>query len=389
MTRNIIITMAVIIALCSCGKKSPNNTKTMDTTTKESIPTSSALYMLVGTYTAKDSKGIYVYKFDTETGESEPVSMTEVTDPSYLAISKDEKFVYSVTESDKNTDAANAFSFDKQSGKLTLINSQPTDGKAPCYLTIDRENKHVITANYNGGSITVFNVNEDGSLAPQKELHKFEGKGVDKDRQTQPHLHCVHFSPDEQYLFADDLGTDKIHRFKVNKMDNGSYLQAMNPESVKITDGEGPRHLEFHPNGKWAYLITEMGGKIFAFNYKDGDLKEFQSIVADTLQAKGSADIHITPDGRFLYASNRLKGDGLTIFSINQDNGTLTRLSNQTTGAHPRNFIITPNGKYLLVACRDSDKIQVFEINKETGFLVDTKKDVKLSMPVCIKFASL
>lgn len=389
MIRNIIIATSVIFILFACGKKGTNKNEDMSKSTKDTISNNTGLYLFVGSYTAKESKGIYVYRFDTDSGNSEYVSMTEVTDPSYLAISKDEKNVYAVTESNEKTDAVNAFSFDKKTGSLKLINSQPTDGAAPCYISIDSDSKHIVTANYTGGSITVFNINEDGSLAPQDELHKFAGKGTDEERQTQPHLHCVRFSPDENYLFADDLGTDKIYRFKVNKSGNGNYLQPMKPEAVKIKDGQGPRHLEFHPNGNWAYLITEMGGTIIAFNYADGNLTEFQSIVADTLQAKGSGDIHITPDGRFLYASNRLKGDGLAIFSINQDNGKLTKIRYQETCIHPRNFIITPNGKYLLVACRDSDAIQVFAINKNTGLLENTNKDIKLSMPVCIKFASL
>lgn len=389
MIRNILITIAVSLTLISCVQKSANKSEEMSKTAKDTTKAEPTLYLLIGTYTTKESKGIHVYKFNTGTAESEYISTTEVADPSYLAISEDEKFVYAVTESDKKTDAVSAYTFDKPSGKLKLLNSQPTGGNAPCYITVDKEGKHVITANYMGGSITVFNIKEDGSLASQEELHKYSGQGTDKERQNQAHLHCVQFSPDENYLFADDLGTDKIYRFKVNKTGEGDYLQAMDPEAIKIKDGQGPRHLEFHPNGKWAYLITEMGGRVFAFNYKEGNLTEFQSIQADTLQAKGSGDIHITPDGKFLYASNRLKGDGLTIFSINPSDGTLIRLGNQDTKIHPRNFIITPNGKYILVACRDSDKIQIFALNKDTGFLKDTNKDIKLSMPVCLKFATL
>lgn len=380
------IGIIAVFSLSGCSnKKTDKENKDMEKTVQDE----NSLYLLAGTYTQKESKGIYVYRFDTISGYSEYVSMIEVANPSYLAVSKDEKFVYAVSENGKDTDAANAFSFNKESGKLTFINSQPTGGEAPCYITIDSEGEHIITANYSGGSISVFATKEDGSLTPASMVHEFQGKGVDRERQEQPHLHCVQFSPDEEFLFADDLGTDRIHRFEVNKTGEGDYLKVGKPESFKVADGSGPRHLEFHPNGKYAYLITEMGGTVIAFNYKDGILSEFQTVLADTLKAKGSGDIHVSPGGRYLYASNRLKGDGIAIFSIDHENGSLTKVGYQETAIHPRNFVITPNGKFLLVAGRDSDVIQIFEINKETGLLTNTYKDIELSMPVCLKFISI
>ena len=150
--------------------------------------------------------------------------------------------------------------------------------------------------------------------------------------------------------------------------------------------GSGPRHLTFSPNGHYAYLINELSGTVIAFEYKDGDLKEMQTIAADTVNAQGSADIHISPDGKFLYASNRLKADGIAIFNIHPDNGMLSKAGYQLTGIHPRNFIITPNGKYLLVACRDSNVIQVYERDADTGLLTDVQQDIKVDKPVCIKF---
>lgn len=353
----------------------------------ESISDDASVYLLVGTYTSGESDGIYVYQLDTISGYSKYISMAEVDNPSYLTLSNDERFVYAVTENDDNTSAANALSFDKKDGKLKLLNTQLTGGAAPCYIAIDDAGKHVVTANYLGGSITLFNTNEDGTLAPASSVISFTGKGVD-DRQSQPHLHCVQFSPDKKQLFANDLGTDKIHKFNVN---NGAedFLTIGTPPAFKVKDGSGPRHLEFHPNGKYAYLITELSGDVIAFEYNNGDLRELQTIKADTLQAKGSADIHVSPDGRFLYASNRLQGDGVAIFSIDQTNGLLTKVGYQETGIHPRNFAITPNGKYLLVASRDSHIIQIFEIDKKTGLLENTYKDIRLDMPVCLKFASL
>ena len=164
------------------------------------------------------------------------------------------------------------------------------------------------------------------------------------------------------------------------------FLKEGSPASYKVEAGSGPRHLTFAPNGSYAYLINELSGTVIAFEYSDGELKETQTIAADTVGAKGSGDIHISPDGKFLYASNRLKADGLAIFSIHPENGMLTKVGYQLTGIHPRNFIITPNGKYLLVACRDSNVIQVYERDTDTGLLTDIRKDIKVDKPVCIKF---
>lgn len=353
----------------------------------ESIFDELSMYLFVGTYTSGESEGIYVYQFDTISGFSKYISMVKVDNPSYLTISKNEKFVYSVTENDDNTAAVNAFSFDKADGKLKLLNKQQVGGGAPCYIEIDDSGKHIITANYMGGNISLLETKEDGSLKPSSNLIAFQGKGIDSTRQNQPHLHCVRFSPEGKHLFATDLGTDKIYKFDINTDSPGNYMKIGSPAFNKIKDGSGPRHLDFHPNGKYAYLITELSGDIVTFSYNDGDLTEIQTIKADTLNAKGSADIHVSPDGKYLYASNRSQGDGIAIFSINQNDGTLTKIGYQETGIHPRNFAITPNGRYLLCASRDSDIIQIFEIDKKTGLLENAYKDIRLDMPVCIKFA--
>jgi len=369
-----------------CGNKNQNKENQMDTGSEK---TDNEMYMLVGTYTSGDSKGIYVYKLDTVTGTSKFVSEVEVANPSYLVLDKSEKFVYSVTEDEgAETSAANAFSFDKKDGKLTFLNKQLTKGGAPCYINIDADGKHVVTANYVGASVSVFPINEDGSLQPVSQLVEFTGKGADKDRQKQPHIHCVQYTPDEKYLFVNDLGTDKIHKLNVNAKDE-KYLTTGDPASFSIKPGSGPRHLDFHPNGKYAYLLTELSGEVIVFEYKNGNLTEIQSIKADTLNAKGSADIHISPNGKFVYASNRIEGDGIAIFSVDQSTGKLSKAGYQSTGIHPRNFAITPNGRLLLVANRDSDQIQVFKRNMNTGMLEDTGFDIELDMPVCIKFVSI
>ena len=274
--------------------------------------------------------------------------------------------------------------------KVALLNSQPTDGGAPCYITLSPSEKFVLTANYMGGSITVFPLDKDGKLKSETRLISFTGNSLDKERQTQPHLHCIKFTPDHKYLLASDLGTDQIHVFPVSENVTDGVSHSLLNESeefnIKVESGSGPRHICFHPNQKFAYLINEISGKVIAFSYDKGKLNAIQYIEADTVGAKGSGDIHISPDGKFLYASNRLKADGIAIFSINQEEGTLTKTGYQLTGIHPRNFIISRNGRYLLVACRDSNSIQVFERDSQTGLLKDTGKTIKTNKPVCLKF---
>lgn len=375
--------LSLIIILASCNTKKQEQNMT-DTISKDS------LYLLVGTYTKGLNTGIYVYGFNTATGETGYINeIKNIEDPSYLVVSPDEKHIYAVKESDSEEDGVYAFSFNKENGELTLINSQETNGKAPCYINMDKNKNFVVTANYNGGSITVFPLAKNGSLQSSSQLIQFAGSGIDKIRQTTAHLHCVQFSPDGKYLFADDLGTDRIYKFAVNEKDSSAFLTPEAPFSFKVKDGCGPRHLVFHPNGKYAYLITELSGEVLAFNYHDGNLENIQYIEADSVHAAGSGDIHISPDGKYLYASNRLQADGIAIFSINEKDGKLMKIGYQLTGIHPRNFIITPNGKYLLVANRDSNNIQIFERNMESGLLTNTGKEIKLSMPVCLKFVGM
>jgi 6-phosphogluconolactonase (cycloisomerase 2 family) len=248
----------------------------------------------------------------------------------------------------------------------------------------------VHTANYGGGSISTFQVRSDGSLTPATSVILFKGSGADSLRQGEPHLHCVRYSPDGQYLFAADLGSDRIYRFNVNDtpFEGQQALQQGSLKTFTTPAGTGPRHFDFHPDGgRYLYLLGELSGEVIVYDYHSGELVQKQIVPADSVGARGSADIHVSPDGRFLYASNRLQADGIAIFSIDPDEGTLTKAGYQLTARHPRNFVITPNGKYLLVASRDDNQVQVFSIDGETGLLTDTHRIIKLSKPVCLKFA--
>lgn len=381
MNKKLILCCAGIAILTGCtGKKSQQAVTTS---------VSDTLYMLVGSYGPADQEGIKVYKFNQATGEGEYVSGVKgISNPSYQTVSKDGKRVYSVGEDDGGTACANALTFDATTGTLTLINSQPTQGAAPCHIALSPEEDYVVTANYNGSNISLFPLDGKGRLKPGKTIG-FEGSGPDKERQAIPHLHFVYFTPDNHNLLANDLGTDRIHRFPLNTRQKGSntpLVDRQRASDIRLTPGSGPRHAVFSADGRFAYLITELSGEVMAFTYDGDSLSLMQTIQADTLDARGSADIHLSPDGRFLYASNRLKGDGLAIFRVNPEDGTLSKAGYQPTGIHPRNFVLTPNGQYLLVACRDTDEIQIFARDASTGLLTDTGRRIKTTKPVCLKF---
>lgn len=348
---------------------------------KKATSNQDEISMLVGTYTNGTSKGIYSFRFNQETGTATPLSAVELSNPSYLTPSEDGKFIYAVSEMNDSTAALNALAFDKETGNLRLLNTERTLGADPCYVATN--GKEVLTANYSGGTMSVFPLRKDGSIAPVDTLFEGTATGPDSVRQIVPHIHCTVFSPDGKYIFATDFSADRILRFVLHPKD---IIPHPSMEATDIAANSGPRHLTFSPNGKFAYLINELSGKVIAFNYDDGKLEQIQTITADTVAARGSADIHLSPDGKYLYASNRLKADGIAIFAVDTVSGKLSKAGYQPTGIHPRHFNITPNGKYLLAACRDSNNIQVFERNAETGLLTDTHQDIIVDKPVCVQF---
>ncbi len=352
---------------------------------------SQSYYMFVGTYTTGDSKGIYVYRFDAATGKAEAVSNTEgnVVNPSYLTVSPQGNFVYAVNETNgEHPGQVSAFSFNRSTGKLSFINQQPSGGDDPCYISESKNGKWVFVANYSSGSLAALPVAKNGSLEPYAQLFQDSGSSIVKDRQEKAHVHSAVLSPDQHYLFSADLGTDKEMVYQLNS-EAEKPLKRATPSFVATTAGTGPRHFTFHPNKKYAYLIEELGGNVVAYAYHNGKLTFLQSIDAHPASYKGalgSADIHISPDGKFLYASNRGDENTITIFAINQKTGKLTLKGYQASGGTmPRNFIIDPSGKYLLVAHQQSGNIVVFKRSSQTGMLRPTGYEIKVPNPVCIQ----
>jgi len=350
-------------------------------------PDSSVLTMLVGTYTSGSSVGIYTFRFETDNLTVQPLSQAVAGNPSYLTVSPDLDYVYAVSESGDISNV-NAYAFDKSDGTLRLLNKRQVE-KNPCYILYHTFTRTVITANYTAGSVSIIQVAADGSLTDRQITFRYEGKGVIPARQSSPHLHCVIATPDNKAIFTADLGTDMIHKIDIsqspNETDDLSTIFTRST-SYALEPGSGPRHITFNKNHTHAYVINELSGMVSVLSIDaDNNLTPQQYVIADTLQAGGSADIHLSRDEKFLYASTRLKGDGVAIFSVNND-GTLKRIGFQATGKHPRNFAITPDGNLMLVACRDSNEIQIYYINKMTGLLTDSGKTIRVDQPVCIQF---
>ncbi len=343
--------------------------------------------LLVGTYTKNcESDGIYIYDYATDGTAKLLSSGKKIVNPSYLAVSPDRKNVYAVNENGKES-RVSAFSFDAKSGKIKKLNDQESKGEDPCYVLND--DKNVIAANYSGGSISVFKKNADGSLNPAIQNLKHEGHSIHPDRQEKPHVHMVQFSPDEKFVIANDLGTDRIYVYRYAK-DSGKQVLEFQ-DTIPIKTGSGPRQLRFSPNGEFAYLLAELDGTLTSFHYKEGKFKRIQesSIVNPDFKGETSAaDLRISADGKFLYATNRGDANTISLFAI-QPSGKLTFKSTVSTlGKGPRNFAIDPSGKHLLVAHEKSNDIVIFDRDMESGELTDSGKRISVCSPVCLVFVN-
>lgn len=348
-------------------------------------------YLFVGTYTdGKPDKGIYVYAFNTRTGHLKKVgSGHNITNPSFLTLSPAGDFLYACTDTKLPEEGSvSAFKIDSTTGALTFLNKQKSGGENPVYVTTTGNNEFVINANYTTGTVTVFKTKPDGSLSTYVQRIQFQGRGPNARRQDSPHIHAAVFSPDFEYMFFPDLGADKIRVFTFN-LQGDPPLQALEDDDYTTVPGSGPRHFTFHPNLSFAYCIEELSGTITAFRYESGRLDSIQPIFAySKLQEEyNSADVHISPDGLFLYASNRRDAENkISIFSIHKDDGTLTLIGHQSTyGDHPRNFTLDPSGNFLIVANQVTNNLVVFKRDSKTGLLTRTAKEIKVPGPACLK----
>ena len=354
------------------------------------------LMVYVGTYTSGKSEGIYLYRLNLSSGELKHVTTTKgVKDPSFLALSPNRRFLYAVNEveefSGKKSGALSAFRVNQQTSELTFLNQQPTLGGAPCYVTVDKTGRFVLVANYVGGNVAVLPVLRNGSLGEATDMKQGGGSSINTERQKGPHAHCIVPDHANRFAYSCDLGTDKIMIFRFDS--RRGILTANKTPWVQLKPGAGPRHLTFHPSGKFAYVINELHATVTVFTHDrtSGNLNEVQTVPTlppGFIAANTSADIHISPDGQFLYCSNR-GHDSIAAFKVDARNGTLTFIAHESTGGKtPRNFAIDPMGAFLLVANQKSDNIVVFRRDLRTGRLSATGQVAEVPSPVCLKFTS-
>lgn len=346
----------------------------------------------IGTFTGHGSEGAYVMEMNPATGAlTQPRLAIEAESPSYFALHPNHRFLYAVNEVNKGT--VSAFAIDEQSGKLTLLNRQPSGGSGPTYIAIDAEGRNVFVANYNNGSVAVLPVQSDGTLAPPSAVDQHKGTGPDRSRQAGPHAHCFNPDPKNHFALSCDLGLDKVF---VYKFDPAAHTVAPNdPPFATVAPGAGPRHLAFSPDGSRVYVTSEMACTVTGFNYdaEHGTLREFQSISTlppDFKGEKSTAEIAVHPSGKFLYVSNRGDANSIAIFTVDPSTGKLTPAGHVSTqGKAPRDFTIDPSGNWLLAANQDTNNIVEFRINPATGALTPTGVNIQTPTPVCITFVPM
>ncbi|HLX91880.1 MAG TPA: lactonase family protein, partial [Puia sp.] len=261
-------------------------------------------YLFIGTYTNGKSKGIYVYDFNAADGSAKPISVQEASNPSYLAIAPGGRFVYAVNENDGQEGEVSAYSFSRADGSLHFIDKVKSGGESPCFISLDHARNWAFVANYNGGNLAAFPINRDGSIAPLAELIQHMGTGPNKERQEKAHVHSAFLTPDEHFIFSADLGMDKIAIYRFNPGAKKPLSDAAD-SLVSLEPGSGPRHLAFHPTLPFVYVIDELSATVDAFQYGPGKpqhLQRISSVQAGFKGQNGSADIHVSPDGRFVYA---------------------------------------------------------------------------------------
>ena len=343
---------------------------------------SADIRMLVGTYTENSSsKGIYYYSLNQETGESKLLSIIMSENPSFITIHENKQNFYAVNEFNNGKQSLSSFLIQENSEikKLNQVstNFEEKSGADPCNILLF--DKYILTSNYTGGSFTLFGIDLSNKTIKPNPIQYFSYS-------PKSHFHCAILSPDKKYIFITDLGADIIHRFSIGENTKSPLFDHKIAYEYKNKNQAGPRHMIFSNDGKFLYVLCELDDLLSVFSYNDGDIKHIETIKAYDGNGKGSADIHFSEDGSFLYTSHRLKNDGIAIFKVNKNEGTLEKKGFVETGLHPRNSNITPNGKFLICACRDSNVIQVFEINKENGNLINVNKDINIDKPVCVKF---
>jgi len=351
-------------------------------------------YVFLGSYN-RDliAESIQVYQLDTVKGKLNKItSAKNIINPSYLTLSPNGKFLYACTDTKTpNAGSVSSFEFNPESKSLTFLNKQSSGGENPVYLSVHKSGKWLVNGNYNEGSVSVHPILENGKIDSIAQNFQYSDGSVNKERQTKSHVHSAVFSPQNDYLFLPDLGADKIRSYRFDATQKQPLIETKIPFTK--TDLEaGPRHFTFHPNEKFGYCIEEMAGAISVYQYQDGTLKQIQRINThpDTIiSGFESSDIHISPDGKFLYATNRGKENNIAIFSINEK-GLLKNIGYQSTlGNHPRVFALDESGKFLIATNVNSGNVVVFKRNQKTGLLKKVGNEVTMENVSCVQIKKI
>lgn len=394
MIRTIISCLAASL-IVGCGSSTSGRASSADASADSSTDSATnldvpdgRLRLVVGSYSQPGDTALRVYDYiPAGEGEGWPEiryrASLPVSNASYFTQSPS-GILYSVSESDEAGSSVTALR-PSEDGSYEVINTLPVGSGSPCYISVSPDGRYVVTANYSGATVAVFPLGPDGSLASGPRLIPFEGHGPIADRQEQSHPHCVAFTPDGRYMLVNDLGLDRIHQFEILQ-DSATLIDSAPTAEVVLRPGSGPRHLVFDRKGTTAYLVNELGDNVTVLRYDGKTLTPVQYIAADTLGAMGAGDIHLSPDGRHLYASLRLKNDGIVTYDVDPRTGLLTYRAHTPTLRHPRNFTLTPDGRQMLVASRDDNAVQLFTIDPQTGVPAPTPRRLEVEKPVCVKF---
>jgi 6-phosphogluconolactonase len=353
----------------------------------------STWWAYVGTYTQGPSEGIYVFRFDSQTGQAGSVQLAATSEnPSFLAIHPNYRYLYAVNEVEnyggQSSGAVTAFEVDAGTGKLRALNQQASKGAAPCHLVVDQQGKNVLLANYTGGSVAVLPIQADGQLAAASSFIQHQGSSI-TPRQQGPHAHSINLDAANRFAIVADLGLDRllVYRFDAAR----GTLEPNDPSFTAMTPGSGPRHFDFHPSQRFAYAINELSRTITALTYdaQRGTLTAVQTVStlpADAPAQGSTAEVRVHPSGKFVYGSNR-GHNSIAIFAVDPQTGQLTPRGHQLTqGSTPRNFVIDPSGKFLLAENQQSGTVVVFSIDQDSGALSPTGAPIEVPSPVCIRF---
>jgi 6-phosphogluconolactonase len=347
--------------------------------------------MYVGTYTSGKSEGIYVYQFNPS-GKLTRVNSIGSINPSFLAIDRTKRYLYSVNEvgqyAGKPGGGVSAYAIERGTGNLRLLNEQATQGADPCHLSIDNKKSLLFVANYTGGSVSVMQLRTDGTVGSMMDLEQHKGSGP-KEQQKGPHAHCVILDRSERHVLAADLGIDKVMIYRFDRA--ASRLMPAQQPFTELQAGAGPRHLTLHPSGKFLYVINELDSTMSAFRYEEVNgtlthIETLSTLPSDFSGVSYCADVHVSPSGKFLYGSNR-GHNSIVVFEIDQRTGKLKLVEHVSTqGNWPRNFTLDPSGRFLLVANQRSDNVVTFSIDTRTGRLTPADYIEEIPSPVCLKF---